>query len=100
MKVTEIINSNPNVQVVVNAMDLRELFLEWVGQASNNTTNIKEEDVYLTPDEVASKYHVSKVTLWRNAKSGVWPKPKKIGRRSLYLKSEIEKVLNPDKIGG
>ena len=97
MNVNEILNY-PNVQVVLNIADLKELFLQWQSEVSNDVTPV--EKVYLTPDEVASKYHVSKVTLWRNAKNGAWPKPKKIGRRSLYLMSEIEKVLNPNKIGG
>lgn len=97
MKVNEILNY-PNVQVVLNIADLKELFLQWQSQVSNDVTPV--EEVYLTPDDVTSKYHVSKVTLWRNAKSGAWPKPVKIGRKALYRKSEIEKVLNPDKIGG
>lgn len=97
MNVNEILNY-PNVQIVLNIADLKELFLQWQSEVSNDVTPV--EEVYLTPDEVASKYHVSKVTLWRNAKNGVWPKPKKIGRKSLYLMSEIEKVLNPNKIGG
>lgn len=97
MKVNEIL-SYPNVQVVLNIADLKELFLEWQSEVNNNAP--KEEEVYLTPDEVASKYRVSKVTLWRNAKSGAWPKPIKIGGKALYRKSEIEKVMNPDKIGG
>ena len=97
MNVNEILNY-PNVQVVLNIADLKELFLQWQSEVSNDVTPV--EEVYRTPDEVASKYHVSKVTLWRNAKNGVWPKPKKIGRKSLYLMSEIEKVLNPNKIGG
>lgn len=97
MSTKEILNM-PNVQVVLKIADLRELFLEWQSQVNNNAT--KEEEVYLTPDEVVSKYHTSKVTLWRNVKSGAWPKPVKIGGKTLYRKSEIEKVLNPDKIGG
>ena len=97
MNVNEILNY-PNVQVVLNIAELKELFLQWQSEVSNDVTPV--EEVYLTPDEVASKYHVSKVTLWRNAKNGVWPKPKKIGRKSLYLMSEIVKVLNPNKLGG
>lgn len=97
MSTKEII-SMPNVQVVLNITDLRELFLEWQSQVNNNAA--KEEEVYLTFGEVVSKYHTSKVTLWRNVKSGAWPKPVKIGGKTLYRKSEIEKVLNPDKIGG
>lgn len=98
MNVKEILNY-PNVQVVLNVSDLKELWLEWQSQV-DNATKEKEEEVYLTPDEVASKYRVSKVTLWRNAKKGAWPKPVKIGGKALYRKSEIERVLNPDKIGG
>lgn len=97
MKINEIL-SYPNVQVVLNIADLKELFLQWQSEVSNDVTPV--EEVYLTPDDVASEYHISKVTLWRNAKSGAWPKPVKIGRKALYRKSEIEKVLNPDKIGG
>lgn len=97
MRINEILNY-PNVQIVLNAADLKELFLEWKSQVNNNAP--KEEEVYLTPDEVASKYRVSKVTLWRNAKSGAWPKPVKMGCRSLYRKSEIEAVLNLGKVGG
>lgn len=97
MKINELANYQ-NVQVVLNIADLKELFLEWQSQVNNNAA--KEEEVYLTPGEVVSKYHTSKVPLWRNVKSGAWPKPVKIGGKTLYRKSEIEKVLNPDKIGG
>lgn len=97
MKIDEMTNQ-PNVQLVVNKADLKELFLEWQDQYQPQPT--AEEEVYLTPDEVAKQYRVSKVTLWRNAKNGAWPSPIKIGRKALYRKSEIEAVLNPNKMKG
>ena len=51
----------------------------------------------MTADEVAIKYHVSKTTLWRNVKNGVWPAPIKVGRKALYRKSDIDAVFNPSK---
>lgn len=101
MKIAELA-SNPNVQIVVSIGDLRELFLEWQEQskASAKNNNVKAEEKYLTPDQVAEKYRVSKVTLWRNAKNGLWPKPVKVGRKSLYRESDIEAVLNPQKVKG
>ena len=89
------IASNAQVQVVLNITDLRELFLEWQEQASE-TPNAKEE-TFLTPDEVSKMYRVSKVTLWRNAKAGYWPSPVKVGRKTLYRKSEMEAIFNPKK---
>jgi predicted DNA-binding transcriptional regulator AlpA len=98
MKIAELA-SNPNVQIVVTLADLRELFLEWQEQYQNTSfKDDKAEETFLTPDEVQAKYRVSKVTLWRNAKNGLWPKPVKVGRKSLYRQSEIEAVLNPSKV--
>lgn len=87
-------SSNPRVQLVLNMADLKELFLEW-NDESKNTTNESEE--YLTPDEVSLRYKVSKVTLWRNAKNGLWPSPIKVGRKSLYRKSDMDEIFKPNK---
>lgn len=89
------IASNAQVQVVLNITDLRELFLEWQEQATE-TPNTKEE-TFLTPNEVAKMYRVSKVTLWRNTKAGYWPAPVKVGRKTLYRKSDMDAVFKPKK---
>ena len=89
------IASNAQVQVVLNITDLRELFLEWQEQASEASDT--KEETFLTPDEVAKIYRVSKVTLWRNTKAGYWPAPVKVGRKTLYRKSDMETIFNPKK---
>ena len=94
MKISEIVNQNVPLQVVVNVADLKELFLDWKEESELNRK--KETETLLTPDEVASKYRISKVTLWRWAKDGVL-KPVKMGRKSFYRQSDIERVFDLDK---
>lgn len=94
MKISEIVNQNVPLQVVVNVADLKELFLDWKEESELNRK--KETETFLTPDEVASKYRISKVTLWRWAKDGLL-KPVKMGRKSFYRQSDIERVFDLDK---
>ena len=93
MNITEI-SSNSQNQLVLNKADLKELFLEWKEESELNRK--KETETLLTPDEVASKYRISKVTLWRWAKDGLL-KPVKMGRKSFYRQSDIERVFDLDK---
>ena len=93
MNITEI-SSNSQIQLVLNKADLKELFLEWKEESELNRK--KETESLLTPDEVASKYRISKVTLWRWAKDGLL-KPVKMGRKSFYRQSDIERVFDLDK---
>lgn len=94
MKISEIVNQNVPLQVIVNVADLKELFLDWKEESELNRK--KETETLLTPDEVASKYRISKVTLWRWAKDGLL-KPVKMGRKSFYRQSDIERVFDLDK---
>ena len=94
MKISEIVNQNVPLQVVVNVAGLKELFLDWKEESELNRK--KETETLLTPDEVASKYRISKVTLWRWAKDGLL-KPVKMGRKSFYRQSDIERVFDLDK---
>lgn len=94
MKISETVNQNVPLQVVVNVADLKELFLDWKEESELNRK--KETETLLTPDEVASKYRISKVTLWRWAKDGLL-KPVKMGRKSFYRQSDIERVFDLDK---
>lgn len=93
MNITEI-SGNSQIQLVLNKADLKELFLEWKEESELNRK--KETETLLTPDEVASKYRISKVTLWRWAKDGLL-KPVKMGRKSFYRQSDIERVFDLDK---
>lgn len=95
MSINEI-NSNPHIQVVLKITELKELFLLWQEESKQSMTG-KDDEEYLTPDDVSFRYKVSKVTLWRNSKSGLWPPPIKVGRKSLYRKSDMDNVFKPKK---
>ena len=93
MNTSEILSNNMSL-AILNMADLKELFLNW--QEEMNQKPLKVESPLLTPDEVASKYRISKVTLWRWAKDGLLT-PVKMGRKSFYRQSDIERVFDLDK---
>ena len=93
MNTGEILSNNMRL-AIFNMADLKELFLNW--QEEMNQKPLKVESPLLTPDEVASKYRISKVTLWRWAKAGLL-KPVKMGRKSFYRQSDIERVFDLNK---
>ena len=94
MNVKEILSTGAPLQLVVNVMDLKELFLDWQEELSLKAQNV--ESPLLTPAEVAEKYRISKVTLWRWDKMGLLA-PIKMGRKSFYRQSDIERVFELNK---
>lgn len=92
MAIKEIIKAQPNLQLVINAADLRELFCEWMNEyMSAKATEVKKEDVLITADEAAAQLHVTKTTLWRWGKAGMI-KPVKIGKAVQYWQSSIDEL--------
>lgn len=93
-RIQDIIATGAPLQLVVDAMDLKELFLNWQEEMVQKPQ--KEEPTLLTPAEVTEKYRVSKVTLWRWDKMGLLV-PIKMGRKSFYRQSDIERVFDLNK---
>lgn len=91
MNVQEIINTGASVQLVVNALDLRELFLEWQAEAQAAAKQHKEE-TYLTAKECAERLSVNLATLWRWDKTGYLRKVK-MGKKIFYRSSDIERLM-------
>lgn len=58
-------------------------------EAEKNKAN---EVACLSRSEVASMLSVTYTTLWRWARDG-YLKPKKVGRRVLYLRSDVEQII-------
>ena len=52
----------------------------------------KEPDEYLTAKELERELKISNVTRWEWGKKGVL-KPRKIGNRTYYLRSEVRELL-------
>jgi predicted DNA-binding transcriptional regulator AlpA len=48
--------------------------------------------------EVQSRYPVSRSTLWRQCRNGVFPAPRKCGRRTLWDEQEVDHFLRSQPI--
>ena len=81
-----------NIQLVVNAKDLRDLL---DGAIAFAMQRIKEQDepTYYTRNELAAVLHVSQPTLLEYRKKGIIPEPVKINGRVLYDKAQVRNAL-------
>lgn len=95
MSIRNIIENEQNVQIVVNAADLKELILEWTNEKESQIEAMKA-DVHLTPSEAASALKITKPTLWRWQKAGHLI-PIKIAGKVYYKKSDIDRILAGEK---
>lgn len=89
MNINELLGSGAQVAITVTPADLKEFAVTIINETMAKQPEQKEE--YLTPDQTASTLGVSKNTLWRWMKSG-YLTPVKIGRKSVYKKSDITKL--------
>lgn len=90
MNITSILDSGANVQLVINALDLKEAFLRWSEEIKPQETPQPEN--YLTAQETADKLGVDVSTLWRWDKTG-YLKKIKLGNKTRYRESDVLKLM-------
>ena len=94
--IADLIKQNQNVQLVVSASDLRELVNEWYdereAQKEAERKSIVESE-RISSTDAEKTLGVTSATLWRWAKSG-YLVPIKVGRKNVYLKSDIDRILH------
>lgn len=96
MTIAEIVSLNPNIQLVISASDLRKLVNEWVDKREAQKEAERKAIVseqFITSMDAEKILGVTSATLWRWAKSG-YLVPAKIGRKNIYIKSDIDKILS------
>lgn len=91
MNINDILKSGANVQLVVNALDLKEMFLQWSEEHSRNSVSVPKEN-YLTAQEAAEKLGVDVSTLWRWDKTDFLKKIK-VGKKIFYRESDVIKLM-------
>ena len=91
MNLNELLRNGANVQLVINALDLKEAFLQWSEEMRIPDTETREES-YLTAQETAEKLGVDVSTLWRWNKSG-YLKKIKVGSKIRYRESDVLKLM-------
>ena len=85
-----------NVSVSVNANQLIEFFDYYTDKKCKELEKeIKEknEERYLTPNEVCERLSVTRSTLWRYAKEN-YLSPIRVGGKVRYASADIRKILN------
>ena len=91
---------NPIFQITLN--DLRAVVSELYAQEQQHITKAKAEQMELatvSTREAAKALDVSLTTLWRWHREG-YLVPVKVGKKSLYRKSDIDKLLTKAVKGG
>lgn len=91
MNIIELIQAGVNVQVVVNALDLKEAFMQWSAEMRQSEP-IPQEETYLSARETSAKLGVDLSTLWRWDKVG-YLKKIRIGKSIKYKESDVRKLM-------
>lgn len=91
MNLNELLRNGANVQLVINALDLKEAFLQWSEEMRQPNTDARAES-YLSAQETADKLGVDVSTLWRWNKSG-YLKKIKVGSKIRYREGDVLKLM-------
>ena len=87
-----------NIQLVVNAKDLRDL-LDGAMAFAIKTIKERDEPEYYTREELEQLLHVTSPTLIEYRRKGKIPEPIKVANgRVLYNKTEIHKAIESGRI--
>lgn len=90
--ISKLLEVSDNISVTVTLADLKEFALAVVNEVMAARQAEREEEKYLSPDEVAEMMGVCTNTLWRwNTQKYLCPV--KVGRKSKYKWSEVKKIL-------
>ncbi len=90
MSINELLKSNGNVQIVVNAAELKEVFNEWCNEREAER-EAAMADEKLSSKEVMDIFDISAATLWRWGQTG-YLIPIKIGGRSFFWKKDVDRL--------
>ena len=93
MNVQELINAGMNVSITISPADLEEFALSIIDKVKQAQEHEQQPESYMTPDEVARVFDVTKNTLWRWDKIG-YLKPVRCGRRLHYKRSDVTRLLD------
>lgn len=86
-----------NIQLVVNAKDLRDLLDGAMAFAMKEIME-RDEPEYYTREELAALLHVSQPTIYEYRKRGKLPEPVKIGDRVLFDKAKVHEAISGGRV--
>ena len=90
--IERLLEMSDTISVNVSVADLKEFALAVVNEVMATRQAEREEEKYLSPDEVAEMMGVCTNTLWRwNTQKYLCPV--KVGRKSIYKLSDVKRVM-------
>jgi len=96
MTFTEFLKTNPelvaNLNFTAKTSDLQEFAKICIEAGRQERPEPKNQEEYMTPQQLSEVLQVSLVTLWHWDKKGITI-PLRIGNKKLYRRSDIEKIL-------
>ena len=90
MELNELIANGTSINITISANDLNHFARTLIEQARKELAGKKEEEEYMTTPEVSALLGVAKSTLWTWDKKVNILHPRRVGRKTLYLKSEVQ----------
>lgn len=94
MTVKELLNEGSNVQLIINASDLKVFSDTLINEAVERFAKPKEE-TYITAEQATRILHVQRNTLWRWEKEN-YLVPVRFGTKVRYKMSDINKILGKE----
>jgi len=94
MKIQELIQKHPSINITVDVSDLLEFGEEIASNVAKTILSNSEEKFY-TRTEVLQRFDICSATLWRWDKQGIIT-GKKIGNRRYYPESEIKRLMSEE----
>lgn len=86
-----------NIQVVINAAELRKCF-EDLARFIMQRIQEHDEPQFYTREQLADMLHVSVPTIYNYRKKGLLPKPVTIEGRVLYDKAQVRQYIESGKL--
>lgn len=94
MSIEEILKSERNITIAVSAADLKEFALTIIAEQKNKKEIGSVVDRMLSPKETADILGVSLATLWRWEKTGYLVPRSRIGKKPIYMESQLTALRN------
>ena len=85
------------IKLEVSVEDLFAMGRYILQKAEENRPEPKEEEEYLTPQEMADALKVSLTTIWNWDRKGL-TRPLRIGNKKRYRKSDLAKILCEEEV--
>jgi len=96
MNLQDLIATGANIQLNVDAADLKEfgrsILEDFKKQNLEKEKEAVKEPEYITTDEACALLRVKPITLWRWAQTG-YLMPKKVGVKNRYIRSEVIAII-------